>query len=321
MDKAIMELFKSFISTMAYASLGFSVAAAYLKINKIWKRKHIAEVADSVSIMGNVFDIIPLSFFALNFLFVAQWQGMIDSIIWIFSGVLSVLIGSRLWVQVDRNKTFWTRVKEALKLEKSEVGYLATSFFRPSGGELILEIFARFAYIDQDLVDREKELIQSFADTWHLDIDWEQHKKLAELEQSVSFIKTRDTVARYLKTSPPAEQVAQLIDVLYALVKVDENVSDQEALILGEVHQFLLSYMDESNIEAKFTVLIAPQNRDQDTAIAALLPNIEKIAVAGGSGYLVGSYYSQDFAEVICDQYRALGFLTIDLVGDATGIA
>ena len=63
-----MEVFKSFISYMAYASLGFSFAAAYLKINKLWKRKHIAEVANSVSIMGNVFDIIPSTFFALNFL-------------------------------------------------------------------------------------------------------------------------------------------------------------------------------------------------------------------------------------------------------------
>ena len=49
-----MEIFKSFISAMAYASLGFSFAAAYLKINKIWKRKHILEVANSVSIVGNV---------------------------------------------------------------------------------------------------------------------------------------------------------------------------------------------------------------------------------------------------------------------------
>lgn len=316
-----MELFKSFISIMAYASLGFSVTAAYLKINKVWKRKHIAEVANSVSIMGNVFDIIPLSFFALNFLFVAQWQGLIDSVIWVFAGIISVLIGSRLWVPGNRNKTFWTRLKEALKLEKSEVGHLATSFFRPSGAELILEIFARFAYIDRDLVAREQELIQSFADTWHLDIDWEQHKKLAELEQPVSFIKARDTVARYLKTSPPAEQVAQLIDVLHALVKIDEKVSDQEELILGEVHKFLLSYIDDSDIEADITVIIAPQNRDQDIAIAALLPDVEKIEVAGGSGYLVGSFYSHDFAEVICDQYRALGFFTIDLVSDSIGIA
>ena len=155
------------------------------------------------------------------------------------------------------------------------------------------------------------------TDTWRLDINWEDHRKLAELEQPVGFVKTRDTVARYLKTSPPAEQVAQLIDVLHALVKIDENVSHQEELILEEVHKFMLAYINDSDVQANYTVIIAPQNRTQDSAIATLLPEVQKIEVAGGSGYLVGSFYSQDYADVICDQYRALGFFTIDLVGDA----
>lgn len=312
-----MEVFKSFISLMAYASLGFSFAAAYLKINKIWKRKHIDEVANSVSIMGNVFDLIPLTIFSLNFLFVAQWQGLIDSMLWIIAGVVSVLIGSGVWVQSNRGKSFWTRLKESLKLEKTEIGHLATTFFRPSAAEIILDIFARFAYIDQELVAREQELIQTFADKWHLDINWEEHRKLADLEQSVGFVKTRDTVERYLNTSPPAEQVAQLIDVLHALVKIDENVSKQEELILEEVHKFMLGYIDDTDVQANYTVIIAPQNRNQDAAIAALLPNTQKIEIAGGSGYLIGSFYSQDYANVICDQYRALGFFTIDLIGDA----
>ncbi len=315
-----MELVKSVISVMAYASLGFTFAAAYLKINKIWKRKHIAEVANSVSILGNVFDIIPLTIFSLNFLLVAQWQGLIDSVVWMFAGAISILIGSGLWVQENRHKSFWTRIKESLRLEKSEVGHLATSFFRPSGAEIILEIFARFAYIDRDLVAREQELIQTFADTWHIHVNWEDHRKLADLDQPVSFVKTRDCVGRYLKTSPPTEQVGQLIDVLHALVKVDENVSDQEKLILAEVHQFLLSYIDDSDTQANYTVIIAPQNRNQDAAIGALLPDAQKIDVAGGSGYLVGSFYSQDYADVICDQYRELGFFTIDLVDNATVI-
>lgn len=311
-----MELFKSFISIMAYASLGFSFAAAYLKINKVWKRKHIEEVANSVSIMGNVFDLIPLTFFSLNFLLVAQWQGLIDSVLWIFAGVVSVLIGSGLWVQGNRGKSFWTRLKESLKLEKSEIGNLATTFFRPSAAEIILEIFARFAYIDRNLVAREQELIQLFADKWHIDINWEDHKKLAELEESVGFVKTRETVARYLKTSPPTEQVAQLIDVLHALVKIDENVSSEEELILEEVHKFMLDYIDGSDVQGNYTVIIAPQNRNQDAAIATLLPDAEKVEIAGGSGYLIGSFYSQDYANVICDQYRELGFFTIDLMRD-----
>ncbi len=124
-----MELFKSFISIMAFASLGFSIAAAYLKINKIWKRKHIEEVANSVSIMGNVFDIIPKMFFSLNFFFIAQWQGLIDSMLWMSAGVISVLIGSGAWVQANRGKSFWTRLKESLKLEKTEAGHLVSMFF------------------------------------------------------------------------------------------------------------------------------------------------------------------------------------------------
>ena len=316
-----MEFIKSFIGVMAYAALGFSFASVYLKINKLWKRKHIAEVANSVSIVGNLFDIIPLTFFSLNFFIVAQWQGLIDSIIWIFAGAMTVLIGSGIWVQENRHQSFWTRIKESLKLEKSEVGYLATTFLRPSGANIILEIFARFAYIDRDLDAGEQELIQTFSDTWNIDVDWEKHRKLADLEQPVSFVKTRDSVERYLKSSPPAVQVGQLIDVLHALVKVDNNVSEQEKLILAEVHQFLLAYIDESDTQANYTVIIAPQNPDQDAAISALMPDVRKIEVAGGSGYLVGSYYSQDYANVICDQYRALGFFTIDLIDEATAVA
>ncbi len=316
-----MEFFKSFIGIMAYASLGFTVAAAYLKINKIWTRKHNAEVADSISIVGNVVYIIPLSFFALNYIFIAHWQGLIDSIIWITSGIVYVLIGSRLWVQSHRHKNFWIRLQEVLKLERSEVGDLARSFFRPSHGEAILQILAHFAYVDRKLTMREQEFIQSFVDTWHMKFDWKEHSELAVDGQPVIFIKTRDEVERYLKTSPPAKQVAQLIDVLHVLVKIDDSVSAEEELILEEVEGLLLSYVNDSDTKARFSVVIAPQNDDQDSAIATLLPDVEKSEIAGGSGYMIGSFYSRGYTDVICNQYRALGFFTIDIVHESPEIA
>ena len=159
--------------------------------------------------------MIPLSLYALNYALIQHWQGLIDALIWITSAVISVLIGSRLWVQDHRDKGFWLRLKEALRLERSEVGDLAKAFFRPSGGDIILEIFAHFAYIDRKMVEREKSFIQSFANSWRIDIDWEKYESFAELEQSTSFVKARDSVTRYLGTSPPREQVAQLIDVQF----------------------------------------------------------------------------------------------------------
>jgi len=316
-----MEFFKSFVGIMAYASLGFTVAAVYLKINKVWKRKHNAEVADSVSIVGNVIHVIPLSFFALNYIFIAHWQGLIDSVIWIASGIVYILIGSRLWVPSHRHKTFWTRLQEVLRLERSEVGDLAKSLFRPSGGEIILSILAHFACIDRKLTIREKEFIQSFADTWHMNFDWNEHSRLVADNQPAIFFKMHKKVEHYLDTSPPVKQVSQLIDVLHVLAKIDESVSAQEKLILEEVDGLLLSYMNASDAPARFAVVIAPQNKKQDSAIAALLPDVEKSKVAGGSGYLVGSYFSQDYASIICDQFRALGFFTIEIIYDSPEIA
>lgn len=316
-----MEFFESYIGIVAYASLGFTVVAAYLKLNKIWKRKHNVEVADSVSVVGNVIFIVPLSFFALNYAFMAHWQGVIDSVIWIISGIIYILIGSRLWVRSHRHKSFLTRLKEVLKLERSEVGDLANSFFRPSGGEIILEILVRFAYIDRELSLPEQEFIQSFADTWRMKFDWNEHSKLAADEQPVSFVKTHDEVERYLRTSPPVKQVAQLIDVLHMLVKIDNSVSAQEELILQEVDGLLHSYVNDSDEQARFAVVIAPQNDAQDSAIAALLPDIEKTEVAGGSAYMVGQFFSQGYADVICKQYRALGFFTIDIVHNTADTA
>jgi len=316
-----MEAFKSLINILAYAALGFSAIAAYLKINKIWKRKHNAEVANSVSIAGNFIDLIPLTFFGLNFLLVAQWQGLIDSVIWISAGIVLVLIGSGLWVEGKREMTFWARLKEALKLERSEVGELAFSLFRPTSAPIILDILTQFAYIDRDLVDREKEFIQSFSDSWNLKINWNELEKLADFESPLRFVKARDTAVRYLKTSPPSEQVAQLSDLLEALVQIDDDLSAQEGLILEEVRGLLLDYSDEFDATANCAVVIVPQNRDQDVAIAALLPQIKKTEVAGGSGYMVGSFYSHDYADVICNQYRALGFFTIDIIHEAPDLS
>jgi len=312
-----MEFFKSLASILAYAALGFSITAAYLKINKIWKRKHHAEVANSVSIAGNFIAVVPWTFFGINFLFVAQWQGLINSIIWVVTFIVLMLIGSGLWVEGKRNMSFWARLKDSLKLERSEVGDLALSLFRPSSAQIILELLAHFAYIDRHLADQEKNFIQSFGDRYKLEIDWNEFEKLADIERSERFMKTRDMAEEYLKTSPPAEQVAQLSDLLETLVKIDDDYSIQEKLIQEEVRGLLLDYCEENHAKANCSVVIVPQSREQDAAISAILPQTEKTELAGGSGYMVGSFYSKSYAEVICNQYRALGFFTIDIIQDA----
>ncbi len=250
----------------------------------------------------------------LNFLLVAQWQGFIDSIIWISAGIALILIGAGLWVEDKRELTFWAKVREALKLERSEIGELALSLFRPSAAQNILEILAQFAYIDRDLAEREKSFIQSFAEKWRIEVDWKDFEHLPGVCRAGRFMNARDSAMRYLKTSPPAEQVAQLIDLLEALVGVDDELLEQEVQILDEVRGLLLDYLPEFDEKAHYSVVVVPQNREQDAAISTLLPNVEKTGIAGGSGYVIDTFYSRNYAEVMCNEYRALGFFTVDLI-------
>ena len=81
---------------------------------------------------------------------------------------------------------------------------------------------------------------------------------------------------------------------------------------MEEVGSLLQSHIGGLGEDPLFQVIIAPQNKAQDTAITTLQPDAERVFIAGGFGYLAGSYYSRDFAQVMRDQYRALGFFTVD---------
>ena len=85
---------ENLIGLSAWAAVGMSLVAAYLKLNKIWKRKHEREVAQSVSIMGNVLDVFPLMLLSANYFLVAQWQGLFDAMIWMFTGCMMMMIGT-----------------------------------------------------------------------------------------------------------------------------------------------------------------------------------------------------------------------------------
>ena len=69
---------------------------------------------------------------------------------------------------------------------------------------------------------------------------------------------------------------------------------------------------------SKRLVLIVPQSNPQEDAIQQLLPEAQKVHRAGGDAYLVGSYYSDAYAEMICGTYRALDLLTIVLMSEET---
>src|SRR5210317_1763482 len=110
-------MLEEIVSWLAYGSLAIGATSAYLHLNKLWSRKHIPEVAASISISGTLLEALPTSVFGLYFFTRNDPVGVIDSVIWLLAAVGFVMIGSGWWVEGRRKDGLF---KLALKSMKSE---------------------------------------------------------------------------------------------------------------------------------------------------------------------------------------------------------
>lgn len=282
---------------------------AYLGTNKIWKRKHEKSVAQSISLVARAISIatnITLLIQSFSTIFIAINFG-----IWLIVEIILVLIGSGLWVAGEQKKSFFQRVKEALKLESEEAGDLAKSLFLPSNADNVLTILGRLALVDNQLDQKEKEILQSFADDWKVNFDPNKIGHLEESDQFSSYDRLRKDLDEYLKLSPPDQQVSQLADIMQSLIKIDGDVSHEEELIVEELLGLINRYLDKHEEDNRYYIAIVPQDAEQETAIQALIADTKKKKVAGGLAYVNGPYFSRKYSEILSEQYHALNCLAV----------
>ncbi|NET41408.1 hypothetical protein [Okeania sp. SIO2B3] len=306
-----MEIFQKVISILAFLSIGFSLAEVYLTMNPIWKRKHERVVAESQSVSGNLLSFTIGTIFAINSLFTKEYVSFIDNILFNGLALFYIFVGMSLWVPGERKKGFWTLIKEALNFERKEAGDLAKSFLKPSGAKKIINILSQVAMIDEVIDPREKEFIQSFADHWDINLSWENLTKNLSAGGSINLINLRQDVNDYLATSPPQKQVSELKDIINALVNIDEEVSEKERLIMGELDGLLSEYISQESNAARYHVIVAPQNERQVQVVTTSLPELTRYEVGEGFAYNSGPFYSKEYADIISDGYRSLNLFSI----------
>lgn len=304
-----MDLFQQIIKLLGYGALGFTAVEIYLTVNKLWKRKHEKAVAESISIMAKLVGMVPLTLFTLDNLLSKQWRAAIDSTLWLSFELFALTIGLGIWVAGGRIG-FWRLFGKALKLERSEALDLAKLVFRPSAADRILDVLRQVALLD-DLDEREKKLIQIFADNWRIDVAWDDFLSRRAADRGSRFTTLRASVAEYLATNPPSDQAAELSDVISRVVKADEKVTPEEEIVEAELAGMLAAYCGDVGSRPSFYSAIVPQSADQDQAMATLLPGLERRTVPGGIAYLAGPFFSHGFAEEVTKQHRALNFFSI----------
>ena len=297
------------VNSLAYGSLVFVAAAAYLQLNKLWARKHLPEVAASISIPGVLVESVPLFFFALYFIQKGEIVGIIDSTIWLLSAVLFIMIGAGFWVPQRRHQGLLALIRQSMLKERRELTNLANAVLHHGGERDLIRILSLVAAVDGDIDDREKHLIELFAQRWDLDIDWIGLQEPRSVSDRI--IRANDAVEAYLRTRPSGEQLKHLLDLLQMTVAADAHTSPEEQTLVNEIRGRIAHYRDEASDARRIQVIIAPQNQKQDEAICRLLHTEGSVDLAGGKGHLVGEYFSRQYARLVCDEYRALGFFTV----------
>lgn len=302
-----MAVFIGFVEFLVAIGIVISLVSNYLIINKLWKRRTVREVAESVSIAAALLGLFNAVPFLFLFLLVNHSPaGAAKMVISIVTAMVFVLIGSGLWVAELRDRGFRHLFMRALKLERRESADLIKQFVQPKGAEQILRVLHQLASVDGHVDERESAMIRAFAREWRL-----PEPVASDDGPIVDLLTLRKSVTDYLSVRPPAKQVGQLIDVLRVLTESDARVVWQESVALEEVIGMLRQYMLGEDADTSLhEVLIVPQNERQVEAVRTLLPDREEKMLRGGRVFSVGHYFSPRFAEFVCQKYIGLGLFS-----------
>lgn len=308
-----MNDFIPIILVLTQLSVFVTTIQVYLRINKIWKRKHEAEVAASQSIAGIMLLVGNCVLWIFYYIWVeSDMLSIVDTSLYLLESFVFLLISTGLWVKGKSSRNLWQLAKSALKLERKESTYLLKKMFKPSNAEIIISILHQIAMIDDDLDPKERAIIEAFAKEWNITYSVEEMNKNRKEHDSYNFILLRESMTNYLATNPPKEQTLQMQSMIEELITADNVVSDQEELIQAELIGLIVEYTTEGKGKNNmYSVLIVPQNIEHHEVVESIIPNTVKVNTSGGVAYSIGSYYSKKYADMVCEQYRKINLFTI----------
>ena len=302
-----MSTFDQIITSAAILGLAVSAVISYLKVNKLWARRHIKEVTESISVAAALLSLLTTVPFLVKFIVVDQdYVAAGKFILSLAVFVVFFLVGIGFWVRREQRLGLWRMMRRALATERGELTYLLHSFARPREAPAILKILQLVSMVDNELDDREKELLESVALPWGILPDDIQ---APGSDQQTDISSVQSAFRDYLALKPSAGQVEKVFDLVKFMVHADRRVSEDEGLILDEVGGAVRAYVVGGDSDHDvYEVLLVPQSDDQLGIMKAEVIDATLHERAGGRALVAGSYFSESFARAICLRYRRKRF-------------
>ncbi len=302
-----MSGFDQIITSLAVFGLAISAVIAYLKINKLWARRHIKEVAESVSVAAALLSLFTTLPFLIKFVVIDQdYVAAAKFILSLLVFAVFFLVGIGLWVRSAEPRGFWSAIRYALMTEQKELTSLLHTLAQPREARSIVRILQLVSTVDSELDQREAALLDSVAQPLGVSV----HDLVPQPgNRNATVAEVREAFLEYLELKPVGHQVSKTYDLVRFMARADKRISDEENLILDELALVVQDYLSaESAQVTSFEVLVVPQASEQKLRIESELPQARLMAKAGGYAYVAGSYYSRAFATEVCRQYREKGF-------------
>ena len=269
------------IAFLVTSALFISIFQFYLKLNKVWKRRTIAEVANSISIVAALLGFTVGFPFLLNSLFISgDYPAAGKSVLGLGMAVMMTLISMGYFVEENKGKNFFRLLFDALGAEKNESTDLLSAMLRPQGATKIIEILTQLAAIDEEVAQEEVDLINDFASKWRINIP---EIKVGAPGKITNLVELKALVQSYLDEKPDVEVAQNLVDLINMMAEADDEVTDEEAMAVGEFTGMIGHYVSQEkggSIDA-FEVVIIPQNENQSNAVKELIPNIDSVKKQG----------------------------------------
>lgn len=310
-----MESFRLLLLIGIWFSLILTIVELYLIVNKLWKRKHERKVAESQSSLAAIVSIVTGTPFLFHYVRLDDWESFIGEILAIVVSIFIVFVSCGFWLyRADKRAGFFQLLKSAISLEFKEIGNLALAILRrPVGPDSMVSLLIQIAYIDNEFHQKEREYIENFLRKWNIQLSIDEVISQQNSINTGNFKSLISTVKEYLSILPPEKQVAEMIDTIKELIHIDDSVSDEERMIVVEVNSMLQTYLSEDVEFEKFDVFIIPRSEEQEVKAMTVLFNYKQKLLQGVKVFWVGEYFSEEYAEIICEEYRALGLFAVFL--------
>lgn len=299
------------IAALVTSALLFSVFQFYLKLNKVWKRRKISEVANSISIVASLLGFATLVPFLLNsILITADYPSSVKYILGLILAIAFSLISMGYFVDENKGVGFFTLLGRALKTEGQESGDLISDMLRPKGATKIIDILVKLAAIDDDIAKEEIDLINQFASKWDIKIP---ELKPGKPDQVTNLVELKSLVQSYLDEGPDIEVTEGLVDLINMMAEADDEVTKEEEMAVAEFTGMIAHYVgsEKGGKMNMYEVNIVPQDDKQINAVKEILPELDVVIDRGGKVFKVGRYFSEDYAEAVCKKYITLGLYSV----------